>query len=482
VNIFQTIKQETSNFKDKTAIIEGERSISYSQLILSVERIASSLKKNGIRPLHRVGFLCSDSIDYITTSLAVLSMSAVIVPIAVEHTESEVNDILDSIAVDWLIFEKGFYNHEEARVLRSEGFVEKDFCMIRKNSGRKVHSEYFRINPAFIRFSSGTTGTSKGVVLSHETIIERTSAANKGLNITPDDVILWVLSMSFHFVVTILLFLRRAATIVLCGNPFPESLLEAITKYQGTFIYASPFHYNLLTLTDMLSPESLKNIRLAVSTTMKLPEDIAEKFYAKFGIELSEAYGIIEVGLPFINLSRDKTKRNSVGKILPDYEVRLFNKDSNGVGQIHIRGKGIFDAYFLPWQDRKSILKDGWFNTGDLGKIDRDGFLTIVGRDKDVINFAGMKVFPYEVESVINQFPGVIESLVYGEAHPYYGHLPVAKIVLKNGTADATVIDDLRRFCYQKLAQYKVPKSFEIIKKLPRTKSGKIKRYTPPPY
>ncbi|MBI4847359.1 MAG: acyl--CoA ligase [Nitrospirae bacterium] len=474
MNIFQTIKKETEHFANKTAVIEDDRRVTYGQLIASAELIASSLKAEGVLQSHRVGLLCGDSIDYITASLAVLSLSAVVVPISTDHRVNEINEILESIAVDFLLFEKGTYTDNEAAGLSSKGFPGKNFFIIKRTVKEKPCDEYYGINPAFIRFSSGTTGASKGVVLSHESIIERTDAADMGLRITPADTVLWVLSMSFHFVVTILLFLRRASTIVLCGDRFPESLIEGVTNHKGTFIYASPFHYNLLANSNLLSPDSLKNIRMAVSTAMKLPESVTGEFFTKFGIKLTEAYGIIEVGLPFINLSEDKDKRNSVGKVLPDYEILIYNKDESGVGEIHIRGKGMLNAYFSPWQNRENILKDGWFNTGDLGRIDKDGFLTIAGRGKDVINFVGMKVFPYEVETVINHFPGVKESLVYGEDHPRYGQLPMAKIVPEK---DADIpLDELKKFCYRKLSQYKVPKDFEIVDEIPKTASGKIKR------
>lgn len=476
MNIFQTIRLETKNFINKTAVIEGDCKLSYGQMFSSADSIASALKEHGIMPFHRVGLLCGDSIDYITTSLAILSLSAVVVPISTEQPETEINIILDRIAVDFLIFEKGFYSPENVDSLQLSCFCNKKLYIKKRKNKEEPSKEYYKINPAFIRFSSGTTGTSKGIVLSHEAIIERTDAADKGLRIASGDTILWVLSMSFHFVATILLFLRRASTIMLCNNPFPESLIEGITRHKGTFIYASPFHYHLLARTVLLSPESLKNIRLAVSTAMELHNSIADEFFSKFGIELTEAYGIIEVGLPFINLSADKNRRGSVGKALPDYEVKIFNKDADGVGEIHIKGKGMLDAYFSPWQNQKNILKNGWFNTGDMGRIDKDGFLTIAGRCKDVINFAGMKVFPYEVESVVNQYPMVKESLVYGAAHPQYGQLPIAKIVLKEGTDGAPDLDDLRRFCYQRLAKYKVPKDFEYVNQLPKTISGKIKR------
>ncbi|MFA6054207.1 MAG: class I adenylate-forming enzyme family protein [Thermodesulfovibrionales bacterium] len=476
MNVYRIIKQETEGFAGKTAVVDGDCELSYGQLISSADGIAASLHENGVRPFHRVGILLEDGIDYITISLAVLSLSAVVVPVSQEQSPDEIKTILDRIAVDILIFAEGLYGLDDARSLQSKGFQKAGYYFQKRDVKEIPCKEYYEINPAFIRFSSGTTGASKGVVLSHEGIIERTGAADKGLRITSADTILWVLSMSFHFVVSILLFLRRAATIVLCSHRFPESLIEAITKQKGTFIYASPFHYSVLTHSELLSAESLNNVRLAVSTAIKLTDTIAEGFFAKFGFELTEAYGIIEVGLPFINLSADKSKRGAVGRALPDYEVAISDKDKEGVGEIYIKGKGLLEAYFSPWQNRQSILEDGWFKTGDFGKVDEDGFLTIVGRRKNVINFLGMKIFPDEVEAVINQHPVVAESVVYGAAHPVYGRLPLAKIVLKEGTTGEFDPEDLMRFCYQRLAKYKVPKEFECTDRIPKTPSGKIKR------
>ncbi|MDP3259650.1 MAG: fatty acid--CoA ligase family protein [Thermodesulfovibrionales bacterium] len=480
MNIFNTIRKETMDFTGKTAVIEGDSLLSYGRLFSCADMTASSLRGKGVARFHRVGLLCGDSIDYLTTSLAVLSLSAVIVPISPDQADSEIRDIIERISLDYLIFERGTYHEEGSEILPSEGLLKKELRMLKRDVPELSDSEYYRINPAFIRFSSGTTGASKGVVLSHEAILDRTDAADKGLRITSEDTVLWVLSMSFHFVVTILLFLRRAATIVLCGHGFPESLIEGITNHKGTFIYASPFHYNVLARSGLVSPRSLSNIRMAVSTAMKLPEAIAVQFSAKFGFELAEAYGIIEVGLPFLNLDAESRIRGSVGRPLPDYEVKIFKKDSDGVGEIYIKGKGMLDAYFSPWQIRKSILKKGWFKTGDLGRINSNGHLTIVGRKKDVINFVGMKVFPFEVESVLNEYPLVKESMVYGVSHPQYGQLPIARLVLKNGAASDLDLNDLRRFCYHKMSQYKVPKDFQVVDALPITASGKVKRENTP--
>jgi long-chain acyl-CoA synthetase len=314
------------------------------------------------------------------------------------------------------------------------------------------------------------------VVLSHQAIIERTAAADQGLKICRDDTVLWVLSMSYHFVVTILLFLRRGATIVLCGQRFPEALIDGITRQRGTFIYASPFHYGLLAHSEAIDAAALGNIRMAVSTAMKLPTEVAEAFRARFSIELTEAYGIIEVGLPFQRMAGEATQPGSVGRPLPGYELRLDDRDAEGVGSIHLRGPGLFDAYYLPWQGRAEVCPDGWFATGDLGRVDAAGNLFIVGREKVVINFVGMKIFPQEVEAVLNRHPAIRESLVTGAPHPRFGELPVARIVLQGEAAGDVAPVDLRRFCYERLAQYKVPKEFVVVDRLEKTASGKLKR------
>ncbi len=333
---------------------------------------------------------------------------------------------------------------------------------------------YESIAPAFIRFSSGTTGSSKGVVLSHRAILERTDAADRALAITPDDVVLWVLSMSFHFVVTILLFLRRGATIVLCQSPLPGALVEGIRRRHGTFVYASPFHYHTLASSGGLEPRALLGVRMAVSTAMRLPPGVAVLTSDRLGLRLTEAYGIIEVGLPFVN--RDAGVDGSLGRPLPDYELLLADTDASGAGEILLRGPGMLDAYFSPWRTRAEVLHDGWFRTGDLGRLDEAGRLSIVGRTKLVINFNGMKVFPYEVEDVLLRHPQVAECRVFGEPHPTYGQLPCAEVVLRPDAESSAAPRAIRAFCFRHLAAYKVPKEIRPVAALARTPSGKIRQ------
>ena len=480
VNIVELIRKETLAFQDKTALIQCDDKILYQELFTKITQAADELKKNGLKKGDRVGFLCEDSIDYIIVCLAVLSLSAVIVPVPDSSSRAEIDDLLCRIDLNFFIFDKAEYSTEsyrnESRILFPGIVGTKEFWIYKRKADNNLSIEYHDLNPAFIRFTSGTTGDSKGVFLSHETIVQRTDAANKALNVTSDDVVIWMLSMSFHFVVTILLFLRQGATIIICSGSFPDSLRQGLRNNRGTFIYASPFHYQMMTKLALFPPETFDSFRLAVSTAMRLSVSTAADFHTKFGFELSQAYGLIEVGLPFINNSKSSSTRESAGKILPDYKVRIENPNQDGIGEIFIKGKGMFDAYFSPWRRRSHVAPDGWFATGDLGRLDKNGFLFLVGRKKNVINFAGMKIFPYEVESVINQYSGVQESLVYANPHNTYGELPSAGVVLKNGAADNFDLHELKKFCYQHLASYKVPKEFVLLKKLDKTASGKLKR------
>lgn len=473
VNIFELIKQERAGCGSHTAVIEGELSVGYDRLLASAEKVAETLRKNGVSRLHRVGLLAEDSVDYIIASLAILSISAVVVPVSHDQSADEIEAVIERIDLDFILAEPAYLRGREAVPLSEAGFIKREFSLVSRGAKSAPPTGYDMMNPAFIRFSSGTTGASKGVLLSHESIVERTDAADSGMRITPEDRVLWVLSMSYHFVVTILLFLRRGATIVICSHRFPDALVEGILVHKGSFIYASPFHYSLLCRSSLLPPDSMSQVRLAVSTAIRLPDKVASDFKERFGFDLCEAYGIIEVGLPFMNLAG---KRGSVGAALPDYRIMIDNQAADGTGEILVQGKGMLDAYFSPWQTRSDILRDGWFRTGDLGRVDSDGCLYIMGREKDVINFAGMKIFAQEVEEALNLHPAVMESLVFGTAHPQYGELPAAKVRLRDGEVAEAVLKELPRFCYQRLASYKVPKEFIVVDSIPRTASGKIRR------
>lgn len=474
MNVFEEIRRNASRHGDVIALAEGVERLRYRELLAEVDDVAAELAALGVRGPEPVALVCQDSIDYVVASLALLALGAAIVPVPAD-APGEVERILEKIDPRLVLHQAGAAKLEGGTPVAGLARRGREIRLLVRPGARTRPPGYDELGAAFLRFSSGTTNESKGIVLSHRTILERTEAANLGLKITSSDRVLWVLSMSFHFVVTILLFLRNGATIALCGREFPSSLADGVADHEPTVLYASPFHYRMMATSDLFDPVALRHVRLAVSTAARLPVELAREFRRKFGIALAEAYGVIEVGLPFVNDSGDPAKDGSVGRALPGYEVRFANADSDGIGEVEIRGPGLLDAYYAPWRPRSEILHDGWFATGDLGRADADGFLHLAGRRKSVINFAGMKVFPEEVEAVLLQCPGVLEAFVYARPHSEFGELPCADVVIAPGHAT----DDraIRRFCYRNLASYKAPKEIRVVAEIVKTASGKIRRW-----
>jgi len=197
-----------------------------------------------------------------------------------------------------------------------------------------------------------------------------------------------------------------------------------------------------------------------------------------YGTPVGQAYGIIEAGLPCINPGNQGLPSGSVGRVVPGYELAVFSDDGDRLspgasGEIGLQGDGLFSAYYAPWMLREQVSRDGWFLTGDIGRLADDGALFLEGRRKAVIFVAGLKFFPEEVEACIDAFPGVQESRVYGTPHAHLGQVPRAEVVLDSLHPD---LDALRAHCARALSPYKVPLEFRLVEAIARTPGGKILR------
>ncbi len=228
------------------------------------------------------------------------------------------------------------------------------------------------------------------------------------------------------------------------------------------------------------SDRMMPTLKRVISTSTAISKEHCEKFKSRFGIPVSQAYGIIEIGLPIINFEKSELYPEAVGYALPDYNVEML--DENGtilpvgqLGHLAICGPGMLDGYLNPPATRDQILKNGWFLTGDLASKLEDGLIRIEGRLKSMINVAGNKVFPEEVETILNKHPYIKESKVSGYTHPLLGESVRAEIVLQQGFSQPD-IEELRRFCRKYLSAYKVPQQFIFVEDLPMTGSGKMKR------
>ena len=204
---------------------------------------------------------------------------------------------------------------------------------------------------------------------------------------------------------------------------------------------------------------------------------MAGAFREKFALPLTQGLGIIEAGLPLLNTDAAEAAPGSAGRPQAGFDVRIDRPDANGIGEILLRGPGMFDAYLSPWRTRAEVLTpEGWLHTGDLGTADAQGRVTLAGRLKSVINVAGLKCFPEEIEAVINDHPGVRESRVFARAHPDTGSVPAAEIVPSDPACPPKPAA-LIAHCRRSLAAYKIPLRFTAVAELPRTASGKLRRH-----
>ena len=448
---------------DALAVVDRGVSHTYSFLNSVSGRVAEELRqKHTLDSYARIGLRCRDGFQYVALSLGILRANACFVPIAPETSASEQDALVKSLHLHGIMTGSEEFGH----------FTFEATCVEREPAWQK---EFEKINPALIRFSSGTTGESKGVLLSHETIRARIAAANSGLQIGPNDRVLWVLGMSHHFAVSILLYLWKGAAIVIPETHLAEDLLTAANTHGVTVLYASPFHYIMLTAGN--EKIHWPSLRLAVSTTAAIPEDVARRFADASGIYPAQALGIIEVGLPFLNHIEPEKRQNAIGRPQPSFEVRLLDNDGQPTepgttGHLLIKGPGLFDAYIDPWKSRTAALRDGeWFSSGDLASVDEEGYYYLQGRSKTVINIGGMKFFPEEVENLLCSHPSVIEARVSCRQHAHFGSISMAEVVASNVTST-----ELLSHCRRNLARYKIPAEIVFLDSIPKTPSGKILR------
>ncbi len=451
----------------------ADDAITYRALDEAIQTASEKLAAAGMQPGHCVGLHLPSSAHYIVWNYAIWRSGGCVVPIPVELAAGEKSHLCRQMALDGIISPRSTAAFAEPLRLAAAVDLDQGTAFIPIHSPREHPAGFHALNAAFIRFTSGTTGSSKGVVLSHRTIDERIHAANEVLRIGPADRVVWVLSMSYHFTVSIVGYLTFGATIVLPANHFAVAITESIQRHQATLLYASPMHFALL--ADSAAAVPLSSLRLAISTTSSLDTRIAEAFGQRCGLPISQALGIIEVGLPCINVDCAAASDGSVGRVLPAYELRL---EDIGLGQemreVLFRGPGFLDAYYDPWRTRDQILVDGWFRTGDVGRLDSAERLVLCGRSKEVINVMGMKFFPQEVEQVLSSHPRVQMASVFARPDERWGETAHARVVVTNGASHAELADELRHYCRQRLASYKVPERIELVASLPRTASGKV--------
>ncbi|HYA79205.1 MAG TPA: class I adenylate-forming enzyme family protein [Candidatus Nitrosopolaris sp.] len=481
MNVFETLSRSARQWPDRTAIIDAGGSLDYRSLWREVEALRAQLDRLGVREGEGVGVRARNGRSFIIGALAALGCGAVIMPIHHQMKPAELSDMLARAPL-CVILDDGSGAAQPGKTIALENPGGNGLRFTRLDGPQRPLARGIK-DAAFVRFTSGTTGKSKGVVLTHRDVLERIQAANSGLGLTCEDKILWVLPMAYHFYVSIILYLEAGATVLVSADYLAESMLDAATKHQATFLYVTPMHIRMLTSESSgrtLSP-SLQRI---MSVSSRLEPQMARNFSARYHVPVSQGFGIIEVGLPIMNIAEAAEYPEAIGRPVSSFEAMIVDEMMKSLpegetGQLALRGPGMFSGYLNPPRSREEVLCDGWFLTGDLAHRDSGGRIVLDGRTSSVIQVAGHKVFPEEIAGVLDQHPAVLRSRVFARPHPQMGEAVCAEVQLRNGSSQAAS-EDILAFCRRQLSSHKVPTALEFVAEISMTSSGKV-RHGPQP-
>lgn len=522
-NLAQFLIDSAAEYPDHIALDFMGKRMSYSHLLKSVYRFANALLRLGIRKGDRVAVMlpnCPQGViayygTLLTGAVAVMT-NPLYVPREIEHqlTDAGVRLIVTMDALvervskameqhpleymivtgiqDYLSFPKNLLYPVKAKKDGMSAVVPYNERILAFKQFLKMSSEQ-PVNVgvdagndlALIQYTGGTTGVAKGVMLTHMNLISNTIQSQLWFYKCEKAEEKYMAALPFFHVfgLTVLLNLaiHNAGTLILLPRFEINQVLKTIDRMKPTIFPGAPTMYIAIINHPELGKFDLSSINTCVSGAAPLPVEVQERFERISGGKLIEGYGLTEASpVTHVNNIWELRKSGSIGIPLPNTEARIVNAltgeelPPGEIGELIVRGPQVMKGYWNRPEETAATLRDGWLYTGDLARMDEDGFFFILDRRKDLIIAGGYNIYPREVEEVLFEHPDVEEAVVAGTVDHYRGETVKAYIVLKEGctTTDA----ELKSWCKERLAVYKVPKVYEFRKALPKTLVGKVLR------
>ena len=497
MNVAHALERAARYFPDKPAILFEDRCLSYRDLEAAASRTAHGLAAAGIRPGDRVA-LCLPNIPAFAIAYeAVQKLGAVAVSVNVMLTTEEIAYLLADSGADAVFTVEGAWPRlaplvgegvRRDRVVICEGEVDGLATLAAWGAGRPERFPACDLDPAApaaILYTSGTTGRQKGATLSHGNILSNLFAVNRYMHMVPADRLLVALPL-FHVAAQNVLMnagFNAASTVVLQRRFEAARCAAAIEEHRVTIMTGVPTIYISL-LEAGARPEALASVRLYKSAAATMPGEIARRWRDRYGQTIVEGYGLTETS-PAATFNHEYEYRaGSVGTPVDMVELRVVDEEDRDVqpgawGEVVLRGPNVMLGYWNRPEETRAAMRGGWFHTGDVGHVDEDGYLYLVDRVKDMINTAGFKIWPREVEEVLYRHPAVAECAVVGVPDALKGEVARAFVVLRGGPpptpeAGGRTADELDAYCRRHLAGYKLPRAWELVAELPKSASGKI--------
>lgn len=465
----------------------GKPDISFSQTRDLVEQLAAALTKRGVAPGDRVAAQIEKSPEAIALYLATLQVGGIFLPLNPAYTGSEIDYFLSDAAPRLFVCDPAQavdHAHRAGEALAVETLgAQGDGSLMDLAHSLPPREDHHPAGPddrAAILYTSGTTGRSKGAVLTHRNLASNTEALLDCWRFTADDRLIHALPI-FHthgLFVAANMAVTAGASMIFLTRFDADEVIGLMAR--ATVLMGVPTFYTRLLKSAQLTREATAGMRLFVSGSAPLLAEDHRAFAERTGQQILERYGMTETCMIASNPYAGARIPGAVGMALPGISVRITDRESGAplasgeIGLIEVKGPNVFEGYWnMPEKTASEFRKDGYFITGDLGTIADDGYLRIVGRDKDLVISGGYNVYPKEVEEAIDDLPGVLESAVIGLPHGDLGEAVTAIVVPKSGRLDP---DAIRAALKDRLARFKQPKRVIVVDALPRNVMGKVQK------
>jgi len=463
--------------------------ISYGDLIARAGQIANVLVNRGVKPGDRVAAQTEKSVSGLVLYLATVRAGAVYLPLNTAYTLNELEYFITDAEPSLVVCDPAKAEGISAIAAKVGAKVETlgpDGKGSLTEAADKASTEFKTVTRghddlAAILYTSGTTGRSKGAMLSHDNLASNSLTLADYWGFTDKDVLIHALPI-YHthglFVASNVTLFARASMIFLQKFD-PEVIIRLMAR--ATVMMGVPTFYTRLLQSPALTKEATRHMRLFVSGSAPLLADTHREWAARTGHAVLERYGMTETNMNTSNPYDGERVAGAVGQALPGVSVRVTDPETgkelarDSVGMIEVKGPNVFKGYWrMPEKTKSEFRGDGFFITGDLGKIDDKGYVHILGRGKDLVISGGFNVYPKEIESEIDAMPGVIESAVIGVPHADFGEGVTAVVVSDKKTAidEASVLKALEG----QIAKFKMPKRVIFVDDLPRNTMGKVQK------
>jgi long-chain acyl-CoA synthetase len=513
IPLHDLLDNAVGDFPEREAIIFQDRKITYRELGEEVARAASGLARGGLKKGQRMAIMLPNCPQYVSAYYAILKIGGIVVNVSPMYVERELEFQLRDAGVETILALRDFYprldavrekvslktiiltdlhgtggekTRRKSETAAAEGIY--DYADLLE-TGRHLPAPSVKVDPdevALLQYTGGTTGFSKGAMLTHRNLVaDVLQCVSWNRDAVRGQERMFAVLPFFHvYGMTVAMneAIELGATIVMLPRFNVDEALEAINLYRPTRFPGVPTMYMAIMNHPQVNKYDISSIRVCSSGSAPMPVEAQRRFEELTGAKVSEGYGLTEASpVTHANPFNGKRKIGSIGLPRPDVDAKIVDLETGErdlspgeEGELCIRGPQVMKGYWNRPEETRKTLRNGWLYTGDIGRMDEEGYFYIVDRKKDMIICSGYNVYPREIEEVLYQHPKIQEVCIVGVPDPYRGETVKAFVVLKGEEQAAP--EEIIEYCQRNMAKYKAPTLVEFRKELPKSHVGKVLR------